>query len=260
MIIDTHVHLGYDNVFDYELTEDDLVSSCRAYGITGSIVQPFIPRPYIADTAQIHDRIHAFCRAHPGAFWGMASIHPHFRPEEYEKEATRCVKELGFVGIKLTPIGHATHPSSQDGLFVFEVAQRLGVPVMIHTGDGGSFADPVAVIPAVKRFPAVKTILAHAGTDLWVRQAMYLAETFDNVYLEPSWVNVLSVREMVRTLGPHRIMFSSDDPLNIPVELAKYRAAITDAGQLEQALAGTAVEVFGLKGLLRNRRVSGEGG
>lgn len=42
-----------------------------------------------------------------GLFYGMASINPHFKDEEVYDELKRCVKELGFVGVKITPIAHA---------------------------------------------------------------------------------------------------------------------------------------------------------
>lgn len=98
MIIDAHAHLGYDYVFDTEKNEEELLGYYNECGVDGAIIQPFISRPYLEDTAQVHDRIHELCIKHPGRFWGMASINPHLRPEEYEREATRCVKELGFVG------------------------------------------------------------------------------------------------------------------------------------------------------------------
>lgn len=133
MIIDSHAHLGYDYVFDEESNEEDLQYYYKKYKIYGAIIQPFISRPYVKDTVDIHDRIYKFCKSSPGRFWGMASINPHFTPEDYEKEAKWCVEELGFVGIKITPIAHAVHPSSKVGIHVFEMARYLNVPVMVHT-------------------------------------------------------------------------------------------------------------------------------
>ncbi len=158
MIIDAHTHLGQDCVFDLKNTKYDLLSNFEKYGIDGAIVQPFIERPYLEETRRIHDEIHDLCMEHPGRFWGMASINPHFRPEDYEREAQRCVKELGFVGLKITPAGHAINPASKDGMHVFEVARALNVPVMVHTGNGIPFADPAGIYPAAKAFPDVELL------------------------------------------------------------------------------------------------------
>ena len=123
MIIDAHVHLGEDVVFDEENREDEVLDYYRRFEIDGGIIQPFIPRPYIKDHQEIHNRIAAFCKATSGEkkFFGMASINPHFYPEDYDAEAERCIKELGFVAIKITPIAHACHPSSRDAYHVYEV-------------------------------------------------------------------------------------------------------------------------------------------
>ncbi len=247
MILDAHLHLGYDYVFDKEQTEAELIEACEKFGVTGGIVQPLIPRPYIEDTMEIHNRIHKFCTDNPGRFWGMISMDPHFRPEDYEKEAKRCVKELGFVGIKITPIAHAVHPASKDAFTVYEIAKSLDVPVMIHTGAGMPFSDPVSIIPAAEAFPDLKIVLAHAGQDLLSQQALYLAKTFKNVYLEPSWVNVLNIKNFISTIGASKLMFSSDMIPNTPVEIAKYKQAVKDPAQLEQIMYKTVKEVYRLK-------------
>ena len=88
-IIDVHAHLGYDYVFDEESTEENLLYYYDRYGVTGAIVQPFISRPYMEDTAALHDRIHNFCQDNPGRLCGMASINSHFTQEDYWREAER---------------------------------------------------------------------------------------------------------------------------------------------------------------------------
>ncbi|RAV00135.1 amidohydrolase family protein [Paenibacillus sp. YN15] len=246
MIIDVHAHLGHDVVFDEEATEEELVAAQREYGVAASIVQPFVGRPYLSDTVNIHDRIHRLCLAHPGHFFGMASINPHFRPEDYEKEATRCVKELGFVGFKITPIAHAANPCSQDGLHVFETATALNTPVMVHTGNGTPFSDPIMVLEAAQTFRQIPIVLAHAGTDLLFAQALHLARSFDHVYLDTSWLSILNVRKALKSIGPGKMMFASDHAVNIPVELAKYRTLLEEGPELERVLGGTAREVFGI--------------
>lgn len=248
MIIDAHAHLGYDCVFDWETTEKELIDGYNDNGIDGAIIQPLINRPYIEDTVEIHDRIYKLCKNNPGKFWGMACINPHFRHDDYEREAKRCMKELGFVGIKLNPQGYATHPASEDGLFVFECARKFNVPVMVHTGiEGMSFSDPVSLIAVAEKFKDVKIILAHAGSDSFFQQALYLVKKYKNTYMEPSWLNILSLKTIIKEAGPARVMFSTDEPSNAPVELTKYRAAIKDKKALEQVLSGTAIEVFNLK-------------
>ncbi len=248
MIIDVHGHLGYDVAFDLDNDEELLISSYQEYGVDGAVVQPFIPRPYVEEYKAIHDRIYRLTQRKEKKFWGMASMNPHFRPEEYAEETKRCVKELGFVAAKMTPIGHAVNPASKDGMTCCDIVRQLGVPLMIHTGNGGSFADPIQVAKCAEAFPDLVIVMAHAGSGGGsINTATYIAKTHDNVYLEPSWVDIASVMGMIREVGCSKLMFSSDVAENIPVELAKYRRAISNTSDLERVLSGTAIEVFGLK-------------
>ena len=135
-IVDAHAHIGVDFVLDEAYDEDGLPAANRAAGVHRSIVQQLICRPYLEDTMAAHDAVVALCASGRGKFWGTASMNPHFRPERVEAELSRCVKRLGFVGIKITHIGHAAHPSGADAMKGYEMAHSLGVPVMVHTGHG----------------------------------------------------------------------------------------------------------------------------
>lgn len=250
MLIDVHAHYGHDYVFDEDDFDDTLLYWCDKCSVDHAIIQPCIPRPYIKDTIEIHDAIYALVKAHGRRFSGMASIDPHFRPEDYERELTRCVKELGFVGVKITPIGHAANPAGQDSMFAYEISRGLNIPVMVHTGAGAPFADPLNIIKPAKAFPDVKFVMAHAGTDALFTAALHVAESCPNVYLEPSWLNIYSLKAAVESIGPARIMFSSDMPMNIPVEIAKYRALTDDPAVLDQLFCRTAIDVYGLGFLL----------
>lgn len=248
MIIDAHSHLGYDVAFDLDNDEERLISSYQKYKVDGAVVQPFIPRPYVEEYKAIHDRIYRLTQRKEVKFWGMSSMNPHFRIEEYAEETERCVKELGFVAAKLTPIGHAVNPASKDGMACCDVVRQLGVPLMIHTGNGGSFADPIQVAKVAEEFPDLVIVMAHAGSGGGsVGTASYIARTHDNVYLEPSWVDVAALGGMIKEVGCSKLMFSSDVVENIPVELIKYKTAISSEADLERVLSGTAMEVFGLK-------------
>ena len=118
---------------------------------------------------------------------------------------------------------------------------------MIHTGAGIPFSDPISVQKALESFPDVPCVLAHAGSEMHNQQATYLAAKYDNVYLEPSWVGVIGVMNMVKRVGCSKIMFSSDNIYQIPVELAKYRSVIKNEDDLERVLYRNTMELYRLK-------------
>ena len=251
MIIDAHTHLGEDCVFDQSANEEQLLANFDYFGIDGAIVQPYIPRPYIEEYQAIHDRIYRLTQQRPGKIFGMSSMHPQFRPEDYDKETERCIKELGFVGIKITPPGHSCAPNCKSGMHVFEVAQALKVPVMVHVGMGIPFSDPIKLQPCAEAFPDVKIVMAHCGANWYTQQAIFLAKTYDNVFMEPSGAGIEAVADMVKAVGPTKIMYSSDVILQTITEIEKFkdlrrRGMLSEDG-FDQIMHKTVQEVFNLK-------------
>ncbi len=243
MRIDAHYHLGKCRVFDADLSEEDVLEPHDDAGFDVTVVQPY---PGAPDPVATHDRIAALVKSSGGRVRGLASLNPHRDPAEYFAEVSRCVRELGFVGIKLHTIGHALNPQSADGGTVFEAAQQLEVPVMVHTGPGVPFADPAMVAPRAKQFPGVPIILGHAGAGIFSGSAVAIAEHFDNVFLETSWCRVSDIAGMVSRAGARRVMLGTDHPKNIGPELAKYESAGLSSSDLELTLGGTAAEVYRL--------------
>jgi hypothetical protein len=193
-----------------------------------------------------HDAIADLCRRHPGRTVGMVSMTPLIGREAYEREAERCVRELGFRAIKLHPQAHAVSPVFEVSDVVFESAAALGVPVMVHTGTGAPFALPALLIRRARQYPELKIVLAHAGFAVYTEEAIVAAEVCDNIYLEPTWCIAGDIRKMVRMLGPERVMFGGDLPSNVPVELTKYRTLDLTDEEREWCLFRTAASVFGL--------------
>lgn len=244
-IIDVHAHLGDDCVFDHHITEEDLLRGYENTPVEGAIVQPSLPRFSLEANREIHDRIAKLCTCKKMKFWGLGSIYPHFTREEYRKEAYRCIKELGFVGLKITPAGHAVDPESEDGMFAFSVANELKVPMMVHTGTGMPFSEPIKVLKAARKYPGLKIVIAHSGMEWLSHQAVYVAKECPNVYLETSWTGIFNTREIYRQIGPERMMFASDHVNNVLVELEKYKQILKQE-DMDQVLWKTAKEVFSL--------------
>lgn len=244
-IIDAHMHLAGCRVFDMTVSEQEILDGMDANGVDATIVQPF---PGADSPRQVHDRIAALAGSHPGRFYGIASINPHQDSQRYFAELSRCVKQLGFVGVKLHTLGHGVHPASADGTTVFEAAEQLGIPVMVHTGPGAPFAAPTSVAPQLKRFPGVRVVLAHAGHGLFSGEAIAVADMFPQVTLEPSWCPFYIIGGMIATLGARRVMLGCDLPPNVRMMLGSIRALALSVDDEAMVLGGTAQEVFELHG------------
>ena len=242
-VIDAHSHLGECRVFDLDNTEQDLLGGMDGAGVDVSLVQPF---PGTTSAKVTHDRIAALAKKHPGRIFGIASINPHQDSHTYFDELSRCVKDLGFVGVKLHTVGHAMNPAGADATTVFESARQLGIPVMVHTGSGIPFAAPSAVTRQLRAFPTVPVVLAHAGQGIFSGEATAVAQTFPQVSLEPSWCTFSAIRGMVGAVGAGRVMLGTDLPPNVPVMFETIRAVGLSEDDHAMVMGGTAKEFFKL--------------
>lgn len=242
-VIDTHAHLGECCVFGLYSTEEDMLRRMDENGVDATIVQPY---PGAKDYLKRHDEIADLCARHPGRFFGLASLTPHQDHDHYKREVERCVNDLKFVGVKLHTIGHGVNPLSEDGDLVFATAYELGIPAMVHTGAGIPFSLPALCMPAAKKYPKLKIVLAHAGGGIVSAEAQVAASIYDNLYLETSWCLGEDIRWMISTIGPDHVMMGADLPSNVPVEFAKYRALDLDSVTYDKVMGKTAVDVFNL--------------
>ena len=243
MIISAHAHIGDSRVFDADNSEDELIKAMDDAGVDASIV---MPSAGCADAAAIHNRIARLAKEHPGRIYGMIQINPHTARSDYEAEAARCVHELGFVGVKIHPLGYAVNPRSKDAEMVFQVARDLSIPVMIHTGSGIPWSLPSLWIPLAQRYPNVPVVLAHAGMGIFTAEAHLAATLCDNIYLETSWTKRGELLSLIRDLGAERIMMGGDLNSNLMMEVFKFKSLGLSKEELELCLAGTAIKVLRL--------------
>lgn len=130
----------------------------------------------------------------------------------------------------------------------YAAAERLGVPVLFHTGEGGpdpqgiwapkfriALADARLLEEVAIRFPTLKIVAMHLG---WpdFDHALYLAFAYPNVYLDVATSDWLlgrdtfdrMLRETVAMIGSDRVLFGSDQmvwPQQIPVAVRTLREA-----------------------------------
>ncbi len=243
-IINSHSHLGNSRLADVTYTEAMLIESQEKWGVDVTIVLPIPKSP--AGTVAAHDQIYRLCQDKPGRFFGILDIDPSIDDETYWKEAERCVKELGFVGVKLHTYYHPCNPLTRFTDKVYEMAKHFRIPVIVHTGLIVPFGLPSLQIQRARQFPDVKIILAHMGYNAYTAEAIIAAQVCENIFLETSWTGPGRVKEAIKTLGSERVMMGADQLINVPWELTKIRTIGLNDTQLEDCLARTAIKVFQL--------------
>ena len=193
-----------------------------------------------------HDAIADFVARYPGRFFGMANPNPHLPEGDYRHEVTRCVRDLGFIGVKIHPLAHAINPMSTAARKVFAIAAELDVPLMIHTGTGVPFALPSNIIEPAQAFPTVQIVVAHGGMAFFSAEALLLAKQCPNVMLETTWIGPHIVHNFCAQIGADRVLFGSDHADNQSTELEKIRSCGISDEEIDWVLGKTAARVYRL--------------
>lgn len=162
-------------------------------------------------------------------------------PEAVER--TRDLKLKGVRGIKLHPNMALFKPNDKRAWAFYEECTRLKLPVLIHCGlvgkEGivdpdqtmgytGLHADIRYFAEPIEDFPDLTFVLCHAGA-LQNDQAVLLAGKHKNVWLDIQGQGVDSIRNMIREIGPERLMFGSDWPF-FPVATLLARLLLATEG------------------------------
>ena len=243
-VIDSHCHLGVSKLSGLTITETDLLRAMDTHSVDMALV---MPHAVTDDPITAHDAVADLCQRYPQRFRGIVNLSPLCDEASYRREATRYAHDFGFVALKLNPMQHLASPLMANADKVFDTAADLGVPVIVHTGLGVPWALPSLSLPQARRHPDLSIILAHAGFAIYTAEAYVAASECANIYLEPSWCTVHDLQWLIQGIGVERILFGSDLPENVPVELAKYRAVHLNAKELAACLGGTAERVFQTK-------------
>ncbi|MBI2958604.1 MAG: amidohydrolase family protein [Chloroflexi bacterium] len=151
----------------------------------------------------------------------LAGVDP--RREKAPELLRRCVEDYGMKGLKWHP-DHGYYPNSKEAYAVLRVAQGLGIPLLIHTGQmtkRAKFAQPIFLDDVLQDFPGVKVIAAHMGRADW-RGWAAMAQFRRNLYGDTAMWQQLAVvnyerfcgslREILDTAGSDSVLFGSDGP------------------------------------------------
>ena len=115
-----------------------------------------------------------------------------------------------------------------------EAAGERNLPIFFHTGT------PVTCMPyqladLAERYPAIRFIMGHsATTDFW-NDVIEAVGHLPNVFYDTSLHNPGTIAQILKSVGPDRIIFSSDLPENpYGLEIEKVKMAVPDAGDQEK--------------------------
>jgi uncharacterized protein len=172
---------------------------------------------------RVNEYVAEYCAAAPDRLVPMGGVHPRFA-EDAAAEVRRAA-ELGVRALKIHPCHMAVEINAYlRGMAslraIYEEAQRLRLPVMIHTGTSvfpgarSRNGEPMPADDVAVDFPDLTLILAHGGRPLWMEQAFFLVRRFPRVYLDVSSIPPRSIPRYFPRLAEvaDKVLYGSDWP------------------------------------------------
>ena len=244
MIIDFHSHTFPDKIAHHALahmqslshnavftdgTVSGLKKSMAEAGITHSVILPVATNP---DKVPHINQISIDSTGKDGLIY-FGCIHPDF--PDYKQELKR-LSDNGIKGIKLHPLYQGTDIDDIRYLRILEEAGKLGLIVVMHSGDDPAFPGETHAAPRMTRHALdevgpVKLVCAHMGGLMnWDAVIEYLAET--NIMIDTAFSlgkmaqtdeNFYSEEELqllddeqfcniIKLFGSDRVLFGTDSP------------------------------------------------
>jgi predicted TIM-barrel fold metal-dependent hydrolase len=229
-------------------------------GIARAVLVNYPSPDLMGFTARVNEYVAEYCKAAPDRLVPMGGVHPRFA-EDAAGEVRRAA-EMGVRALKVHPPHMAVEPNAYlhglDALrAIYEEAQRLRLPVMIHTGTSvfpgarSRTGEPMAVDDVAVDFPDLRIVLAHGGRPLWMDQAFFLVRRFPNVYMDVSSIPPKAVPRYFPRLAEvaDKVLYGSDWPApgvrSMADNLRDFRALDLPPEALSKILETNARTVFG---------------
>lgn len=168
-----------------------------------------------------NDEVASFVRTRPDRFAGVASV-DLFRPMSAVRELRRCVRELGFVGLRIVPWLWNLPPDDRRYYPLYAECIELDIPFCLQVGHTGPLmpSEPGRPIPYLEHvaleFPELRIVAGHIGHP-WTQEMISLLSKCENVYVDTSAYVAkrfpVDFVEYLRSRGRGRVMFGSNYPM-----------------------------------------------
>jgi predicted TIM-barrel fold metal-dependent hydrolase len=264
-VIDFHVHLSEYESFGEDAfnffssafpSKEEYVEFCRIHsdpqaylrlmdenGVDYSVVLAEISP--LSTGVATNEMVEAFCQASPRLI-PFCTINPYLHPNMGDMLEDLCLNH-GFKGLKLLPSYNYFYPNDNFLYPLYAVAERLGIPVVFHTGSSifrGTrikYANPIFYDDVALDFPDMKIIMAHGGRGLWYNEAVIMSRLHKNIYIEVSGLPPQKLLEFFPDMGrfADKFIFGTDWPsVNVKKNISQEA--------ISKILGGNAKKILGL--------------
>lgn len=181
LIIDMHTHIRRGRG-----TLDQFVAAMDECGLDMAGVAAIVPtEPEVGEST--NEFVYECVARHPDRLFGWCCVIPY--DPDAPRELERCVKEMGFKGLKLHPPIQGFSATDPRIFPTIRKAIELDVPILFHTGPiyvqmaKVRHGDPADFDELAMIFPEAKMVLGH-GDPLGIQPV--IAGKHPNVYMDTS--------------------------------------------------------------------------
>lgn len=195
-----------------------LRESCRESGIDRCLIHSVATTPRQVNS--INEFIAATVAESGGAFVGFGALHPD--SADVAGDVRRLI-DLGLKGVKLHPDIQGFKIDDYRCLKIYELCEREGLPILMHTGDSRyDLSNPNRLLPVLEIYTGLTVIGAHmGGYSIWEEACERLQGT-PNLYVDCSssfaWLKPETAGRIIRAYGCDRVLFGSDYPMWSPAK------------------------------------------
>lgn len=202
-----------------------------------------------------NDEVARLVEKHPDRFAGVASA-DLWRPMTAVRELRRCVRDLGFRGLRIVQWLWNLPPTDRHYYPLYAECVELDVPVCLQVGHTGPLrpSEPGRPIPYIDEvaldFPELTIVCGHVGYP-WTTEMIAVATKHPNVYIDTSAYKATRYPpELVEYMGRNgkkKVLFGTNYPMLTPKQcLDGFDALALDEEVQNAFLAGNAKRVFRL--------------
>jgi hypothetical protein len=202
-----------------------------------------------------NDEVASFVRQAPDRLAGIGSVDLS-RPRDAVRELRRCVRELGFKGVRVLPWLWELPPTHPRFYPIFSECCELGVPFCTQVGHTGpllpsEYGRPIPYIDQVAiDFPELVIVGGHIGYP-WTEEMIAVATKHTNVYIDTSAYTVQryppALVEYLRRHGRQKVLFGTNWPMIPPARALEGLAGLKLGAEVESLFLGAnAQRVFRL--------------
>jgi predicted TIM-barrel fold metal-dependent hydrolase len=215
---------------DHHYAQAATVDKSIVLGFKSRYLRAEVPNKYVAE----------YVNRYPQKLIGFAGIDPTERGAVDEVRSAKI--DLHLRGITISPANQDFHPSDSRAMRVYEEAEKLGMPILIHPHGPMTeqskleYSRPYLFDDVARTFPNARIVIAQLGQP-WVDETIVMLGKHPNVFADVSgllrrpWQAYNALVSAYQYQVIDKLLFGSDFPYTSATECIESLYSINQVAQ-----------------------------